>query len=49
MSAGALNDDIAVKHILKLHLVQTVQVTFQGCIIKKIQRKEDLSPGILSG
>lgn len=49
VSTGTLNDDITVKHILKLQLVQTVQVAFQGCIVDKIQRKEDLSPGILSG
>jgi hypothetical protein len=49
MSTGTLNDNIAVKHILKFQPVQTVQIAFQGCIFKQVQRKEDLSPGILSG
>ena len=39
----------SVENIFELQLVKSSQITLQGFFMTKIHRKEDRSPGILSG
>jgi hypothetical protein len=49
VSVGALDDHVLVENVFEFDLAQPAEIAFQSCIKDGIQRKEDLSPGILSG
>ncbi len=49
MSVRAFNDRLSVKAVFELDFIQTAQIALQSLVMIDVQRKEDLSPGILSG